>query len=187
MGFPPRSSEDPTQAVFVGKDCILRPGSYTCPRCAARSAELPTQCHVCGLSLISSAQLARSYHHLFPVQPYDEVSESQLRSMSGCTAGEVHMARELWHEGESKPGPAGGAGAGSSNGQQQQTGLYCFGCLKELGGSSSDDAELAAGGVVLRCKQCNHLFCFECDTFVHESLHNCPGCECQQVVPEALE
>ena len=21
------------------------------------------------------------------------------------------------------------------------------------------------------------MFCYECDNYVHESLHNCPGCE----------
>jgi transcription factor Ssl1 len=41
-----------------------------CCRCAGRVAELPGECHVCGLTLISSPHLARSYHHLFPVPPY---------------------------------------------------------------------------------------------------------------------
>ena len=36
--------------------------SAACGRC-----ELPSQCKVCGLSLMSSSHLARSYHHLFPV------------------------------------------------------------------------------------------------------------------------
>jgi transcription initiation factor TFIIH subunit 2 len=151
--------------MFVGKECILRPGSYTCPRCASRSAELPTQCHVCGLSLISSAQLARSYHHLFPVRPYEEVPAERLGALAGCSASEG--ARELWHEGE------GGQGQGA----------YCFGCLRALGrregGMQAD--------MVLSCPQCRQLFCLECDTYVHESLHNCPGCECKQVVPEVLE
>lgn len=42
------------------------------------------QCHVCGLSLVASPHLARSYHHLFPVKPFaevpaDEVAGSQVR------------------------------------------------------------------------------------------------------------
>jgi hypothetical protein len=40
-------------------------------RCAGRVAELPGECHVCGLTLISSPHLARSYHHLFPVPAYE--------------------------------------------------------------------------------------------------------------------
>lgn len=43
----------------------------------------------------------------------------------------------------------------------------CKGCLEALG----RDRKL-----VLRCPQCRHFFCVECDLFVHDSLHNCPGC-----------
>ena len=28
-----------------------------------------------------------------------------------------------------------------------------------------------------RCGKCQNDFCIDCDVFVHESLHNCPGCE----------
>lgn len=28
-----------------------------------------------------------------------------------------------------------------------------------------------------RCTGCRQLFCFECDLYIHESLHVCPGCE----------
>ncbi len=34
-----------------------------------------------------------------------------------------------------------------------------------------------AAGVVVRCPRCKHVFCFDCDAYIHESLHNCPGCE----------
>ena len=27
------------------------------------------------------------------------------------------------------------------------------------------------------CPLCHQLFCFECDNFVHDTLHNCPGCQ----------
>ena len=43
--------------------------------------ELPTACHVCGLTLVSSPHLARSYHHLFPVRPFQEVSPAELTSI----------------------------------------------------------------------------------------------------------
>ena len=50
--------------------------------------------------------------------------------------------------------------------------------------NSSSSAAAAAGGssgqegLVLRCGQCQQVFCYDCDAFVHETLHNCPGCEC---------
>lgn len=32
-------------------------------------------------------------------------------------------------------------------------------------------------GVRLACPRCRQHFCFDCDLYIHESLHNCPGCE----------
>lgn len=26
------------------------------------------------------------------------------------------------------------------------------------------------------CMECNHVFCLECDIFMHDALHNCVGC-----------
>lgn len=78
MGFPQRAADGPTAVAFVGADCLLQSGGFTCPRCKARVLDLPSTCHVCGLTLVSSSQLARSYHHLFPVKPFVEVSSSDL-------------------------------------------------------------------------------------------------------------
>jgi transcription initiation factor TFIIH subunit 2 len=49
-------------------------GGYICPRCDAKLCDLPCSCSVCGLQLISAARLARSYHHLFPVPLFVEVT-----------------------------------------------------------------------------------------------------------------
>jgi hypothetical protein len=40
---------------------------------------------------------------------------------------------------------------------------------------------LADGQISLhvRCPKCNQHFCLDCDIYIHESLHNCPGCESQ--------
>lgn len=51
---------------------------------------------------------------------------------------------------------------------------YCHGCFADL---SPGGAGAAEAGVVLRCPTCRHVFCFDCDAYIHESLHNCPGCE----------
>ena len=63
---------------------------------------------------------------------------------------------------------------GSPAGFQESTGVYCHGCFTDLSASQKEDQE---PGVVLQCSECKHLFCFDCDVYVHESLHNCPGCE----------
>lgn len=152
MGFPQRSTDAASAAVYVGPDCVLQSGSYTCPRCKARVMELPCECHVCGLMLISSPHLARSYHHLFPVKLYDEVLLDNVRNAN------MEVQDILWKESPHL--------------------LTCFGCLKDLVVASEQ------GGILLRCSLCKYLFCFECDTYVHESLHNCPGCECHKAASE---
>ena len=81
MGFPQKAAEGPTAVAFVGADCTLRDGGFTCPRCKARVLDLPSTCHVCGLTLVSSSQLARSYHHLFPVKPFVEIASAELPSL----------------------------------------------------------------------------------------------------------
>jgi transcription factor Ssl1 len=30
--------------------------------------------------------------------------------------------------------------------------------------------------IVFQCPRCHHLFCIDCDIFIHDVLHNCPGC-----------
>lgn len=79
MGFPQRRPEGPDSVALIGKECTLLSGGFTCPRCLALVAELPSSCHVCGLTLVSSPHLARSYHHLFPIKPFTEVTAEALR------------------------------------------------------------------------------------------------------------
>ena len=43
-------------------------------QCHAKYCELPVECKACGLTLVSAPHLARSYHHLFPLPAFDEVS-----------------------------------------------------------------------------------------------------------------
>lgn len=45
----------------------LRRQGYICPRCGSKLCDIPTDCAVCDLVVVSSPHLARSYHHLFPV------------------------------------------------------------------------------------------------------------------------
>ncbi|XP_060528056.1 general transcription factor IIH subunit 2 [Cylas formicarius] len=43
----------------------------------------------------------------------------------------------------------------------------CFACQKEFDSNEKQ---------VYRCPNCSKFFCIECDIFVHETLHTCPGC-----------
>ncbi|GAQ91083.1 putative von Willebrand factor type A [Klebsormidium nitens] len=139
MGFPQRQPDGAASICACHADLRLD-GAYVCPRCKARVCELPTECHVCSITLMSSPHLARSYHHLFPVPPYDEWQASSSSAALPAT---------------------------------------CFACQAGLPGVAG-----GATGVRLVCPRCARHFCFDCDAIVHESLHNCPGCECRPAAPD---
>ena len=127
---------------------------------------------------------SRSYHHLFPISAFEELSGNALLKHVS-TSGRKH--------------PLGITAASAGTDAAR---LACFGCIRDLsravkaaeesvrgmeatGTSAAADNGAAAavrGGtlavpMVLRCGRCTCVFCYECDNYVHESLHNCPGCE----------
>ena len=71
MGFPQRREETVTSLCACHH--TLNAGGYFCPKCKAKYCDLPTQCKVCDLVLVASPHLARSYHHIFPVAPFQRV------------------------------------------------------------------------------------------------------------------
>jgi transcription initiation factor TFIIH subunit 2 len=83
MGFPQRGAEDLISICSCHKKIKSGAEGYICPRCKVNVCELPTECRTCGLTLVSSPHLARSYHHLFPVAPFDEVSSVPNRIRRG--------------------------------------------------------------------------------------------------------
>lgn len=113
---------------------------YQCPQCYSRVCHLPIICPVCGLVLILSTHLARSYHHLVPLPEYKEVPPSQSYKS-----------------------------------------LHCYGCLLRFPSGPKESAKKSKIENITssryRCTKCQHDFCIDCDVFVHETLHNCPGCE----------
>ncbi|XP_040197484.1 general transcription factor IIH subunit 2 [Rana temporaria] len=109
-------------------------GGYFCPQCKAKYSELPVECKVCRLTLVSAPHLARSYHHLFPLDAYREVPTRE-------------------YEGEK----------------------YCRGC----------DGEIKDLQVYI-CTVCQCVFCVDCDLFIHDSLHCCPGCTHAQLNPPVV-
>ncbi|RWS09422.1 General transcription factor IIH subunit 2-like protein [Dinothrombium tinctorium] len=123
MGFPQYYNEDegkPSMCVcHLSNNVNFSTSGYFCPQCNSKYCELPVECQVCGLTLVSSTHLSRSYHHLFPVDMF--------------TVNEY------------------------------ANGVICFGCQIET--------KTAA-----QCEHCSNLFCIDCDLFIHESMHLCPGC-----------
>ncbi|TDL26284.1 TFIIH basal transcription factor complex, subunit SSL1 [Rickenella mellea] len=136
MGFPTRLPDTSPPALCVCHSELKSEG-FLCPRCSAKLCDVPTDCDICGLMIVSSPHLARSFHHLFPVKPYDAVMEASLSSPSanchGCEAPFPKTASAMSGEGISP------------------LGRY-------------------------KCPICLNDFCSDCDVFVHDVVHCCPGC-----------
>lgn len=135
MAFPDKDADSITKASFVGDGCAVDGGAFTCPVCHAKNATIPCDCHVCGITLISSPHLARSYHHLFPIPVFEELAIEGL-----------------------------------------EDGAMCAFCRVVLRGTTGMHA-LQSSQLVFKCPRCRLTCCTECDEFVHDHLHNCPGCE----------
>lgn len=129
MGFPQHLMSSTPSLCLCHLDSEWKKeidnSGYFCPQCNSKHCELPVQCKVCALTLVSAPHLARSFQHLFPLAHFTEV-----------TADDNDLEQK-----------------------------FCFGCQTVL-----------SKHMVYRCPECKKLFCFECDLFIHETLHVCPGC-----------
>lgn len=72
MGFPTRLPDSSPPSLCACHSDMKSEG-FLCPRCMAKVCDVPTDCDICGLMIVSSPHLARSYHHLFPVRSYQAV------------------------------------------------------------------------------------------------------------------
>ena len=77
MGFPTRLP-DTSLPSLCSCHSQLKSEGYLCPRCDSKVCDVPTDCGVCGLMIVSAPHLARSYHHLFPVKPFTAVCVRSL-------------------------------------------------------------------------------------------------------------
>ena len=158
MGFPSRIVE-PFQSFCA---CHSKPtrGGYLCSRCKSKVCDLPTECPTCGLTLILSTHLARSYHHLFPLQNWAEVSWTNAasrpdqHSCCGCMSPfpEIPSAENL-------------AERISLDKEKTRDRIEKS---KKVGGVSESGR--------YECGTCHRFFCIDCDVYCHEVVHNCPGC-----------
>jgi transcription initiation factor TFIIH subunit 2 len=152
MGFPTRL---PTNSAPSLCACHhrLKSGGFLCPRCQVKLCDVPTDCPVCGLTIVMSTHLARSYHHLFPVPNYEAISWTDLyrteaapKSCYGCALTFEPLPPHF-----------------SANGAEQAQ-------------ESNVPTNVASSGRY-QCPRCNNSFCINCDDFVHTTLHDCPGCQ----------
>ncbi|GKY96433.1 hypothetical protein MPSEU_000602800 [Mayamaea pseudoterrestris] len=163
MGFPTRTSEAPSLVHASREKTIIARTAYTCPQCQAKNSELPTDCSVCGLKLVLAPHLARSFHHLFPVQPFVERPVEDCMDLDGTppVASSLELAKAQLP-----------LAARSLN-------ANCFACSKRFGAAVANVGMMTDNvteSLRFQCPDCKQYFCVDCDAFLHGNLHNCPGC-----------
>lgn len=183
MGFPTRTAGDVPTLVHATRDTkLLARTAYLCPQCQAKASELPTDCAVCGLKLVLAPHLARSFHHLFPVPPFSDLplevslgkkNKEQTLPMVTSSSGMQLFTMDSGILAKSK-----------------EFDRACYACLKMIGttivsdssnskkGKKGEMKETNDGEEILRfqCPNCSNVFCADCDAYLHDTLHNCPGC-----------
>jgi transcription initiation factor TFIIH subunit 2 len=153
MGFPTRL---PTNSVPSLCACHhrLKSGGYLCPRCQVKLCDVPTDCPVCGLTIVMSTHLARSYHHLFPVANFAAVNWEALSQAEDAPESCLGCAFTF----ESLPAHYNINGTAAQHLEQDNV-----------------PTNVASSGRY-SCPRCHNHFCLECDSFIHDTLHLCPGC-----------
>lgn len=159
MGFPSRVVENKPTLCACHANLTL--GGYLCSRCKAKICNLPATCPTCDLTLILSTHLARSYHHLFPLRNWVEVSW-QRAAQKGS----------LQCYGCQSPFPTPPHLQAHPNREDQSKQTYQH--RRAEGASESSRYE---------CETCQNHFCIDCDVFSHEIVHNCPGCQSKTQLP----
>ncbi|MCJ1390777.1 hypothetical protein MMC18_003638 [Xylographa bjoerkii] len=180
MGFPSRIVESAKSLCA----CHSRPsrGGYLCCRCSSKVCSLPSTCPACGLTLILSTHLARSYHHLFPLRNWKEVSwarASTRRKQPGCFGCGTHFP-DIPKEAKGKEVAA---IMGKADGNQEREKDASFAVMGREGATAAGVSESGR----YECPVCRMFFCIDCDVFAHEVVHNCPGCQSREAVLEVEE
>ena len=174
MGFPSRIV-DPSPTLCA---CHSRPtrGGYLCSRCSSKVCSLPTQCPACGLTLILSTHLARSYHHLFPLRNWREVSwtrasGSDQKTCFGCQTPFPERPASLRRQ----------STVGRQNHDRMSLGpVRGHSHLAKNSHTSTANKDGVSESGRYECETCERFFCIDCDVFAHEVVHNCPGCQSRE-------
>jgi len=155
MGFPSRTLAKGVQCDKTLCACHskLTRGGYECSRCSSKVCSLPADCPSCGLTLILSTHLARSYHHLFPLKNWIEVPWSKASKSTTCFSCQ-------------SPFPVARRRGSVTTGKRKEDITAATEALKGM----SESGRYA-------CTVCQNHFCIDCDVFAHEVVHNCPGCQ----------
>ncbi|KAL8773944.1 MAG: hypothetical protein Q9209_001374 [Squamulea sp. 1 TL-2023] len=187
MGFPSRVT-DPKPSLCA---CHSRPtsGGYLCSRCSSKVCSLPTTCPACSLTMILSTHLARSYHHLFPLQNWDTVPWSHATLSAnkhktlcfGCQVPfPTHPIKTSKQVSKARLPPTKPAFSDARNAESASTEPSLPSLKRPQEDNSSqrtrDEDQTISESGRYACRSCGEFFCVDCDAFCHEIVHNCPGC-----------
>lgn len=134
--------------------CTLQKQGYRCPRCGIIVCDLPTVCNCCKLTMVASPQLARSYHHLFPVPLYHILDLKAIK--------DIRLEKDIV-----TPNVQYVTINENNDIYNINTVINCTSCRVILKINEN---------IICLCPLCQYLFCLSCDIFIHLNLHNCPGC-----------
>ncbi|KAK4180309.1 Ssl1-like-domain-containing protein [Triangularia setosa] len=184
MGFPSRSLASKDYVSLCA--CHNKPTreGYSCTRCRTKVCRLPASCPVCGLTLILSTHLARSYHHLFPLKSWVAVPWTEAKKSAACYSCQTPFpplpkATSKIKLKVKEPSSVGGKtaenvdkakGKGVVPAKANTTAAPTPGLLPE-----AIKAGVSESGRY-KCPECEEHFCIDCDIFAHEMIHNCAGC-----------
>lgn len=81
MGFPHSKANEKEELLSMcachlnkpGEEHVISTKGYFCPKCNNKYCYLPVECKVCNMYLVSAPHLVRSYHHIFPLEMFDEL------------------------------------------------------------------------------------------------------------------
>jgi transcription initiation factor TFIIH subunit 2 len=195
MGFPKRTFDSTATFGYDGNSVKIFSSSYICSRCHARTSEIPAQCNVCFVQLNSSSHIARSHHHLFPVSNFNELRlflnsnnkligkiinnnnnleyfeddhDEEKNIINVPSSGSVEVRNDSNNNNNSKESNLNIVSKHIYPNDDESTHLIvsCKACLEKFTIDSTP----------FQCPDCLNIFCVECDLFIHDSLHNCPGC-----------
>ena len=160
MGFPIQSVT--VIPVICSCHSIFVYTYYTCPTCKSHYCEIPCECAICNLTLVSSPQLARSYHHILPVKNYNDITDKYTKDKlyndnnNNNNNNNNNVNMDITDNNNN-----------NNISSSSMTDRLCYGCQYVL----RDVVDL-----ITECPDCHKIFCIECDEFVHQNLHTCPGC-----------
>eukprot|EP00004_Rigifila_ramosa_P011979 TRINITY_DN2571_c5_g1_i1.p1 TRINITY_DN2571_c5_g1~~TRINITY_DN2571_c5_g1_i1.p1 ORF type:complete len:435 (-),score=94.20 TRINITY_DN2571_c5_g1_i1:23-1177(-) len=93
IGFPEKISDAIPMLCACHSEFQTR--GYRCAQCGWRVCDIPTDCNVCALTLVSSPHLARSYRHLFPAPLFLPTDTHMSDRCFGCGVSVVATSHSI--------------------------------------------------------------------------------------------